>query len=178
MPSESEAETNERRNCAYVEEQLGDNMEWFRRMGRGIDFDGKRVLEIGCGHGALSVFAAKHGSTQVIGLDVDESRIDFARRYTASQYPHLVGILQFETANAASFHDGSFDMIISKDTCEDLEDVDETMEHCQRLLRSGGTLAIGFAPLYDSPYGDHGRFGLGIPWLHAMLPESIPVRWI
>lgn len=178
LPGENEAETNERRNRAYFEEQLDNNMEWFQRMGGALDFVGKRVLEIGCGHGALSVFAAEHGAAQVVGLDLDESRIDFARRYTASKYPHLAEILHFEMTDAASFNDGSFDMIISKDTFEHIEDVEEIMGHFRRLLCSGGTLAIGFSPLYYSPYGDHGRFRLGVPWLHAILPESLLVLWI
>ena len=37
-----------------------------------LSFDGKVVLDIGCGTGILSMFAAKAGAKHVIGIDQSE----------------------------------------------------------------------------------------------------------
>jgi ribosomal protein L11 methyltransferase len=40
---------------------------------------GKRVLDIGCGSGILSIAAEKMGATEVLGVDIDEDSINNAR---------------------------------------------------------------------------------------------------
>ena len=38
----------------YFDAQQGENAEWWQHIGTSLDLDDKRVLEIGCGYGALS----------------------------------------------------------------------------------------------------------------------------
>lgn len=40
---------------------------------------GRRVLDIGCGSGILSIASEKMGATEVLGIDIDEDAIDNAR---------------------------------------------------------------------------------------------------
>lgn len=179
LPGESAAETQDRRDRAYFVEQLEDNQEWLRRVGsiEPLNFAGKRVLEIGCGHGALAIFAAQKGATQVVGLDLDEGRIAFAQRLLAEKYPEYVKSVCFETVDVANFKAPAFDLVVSKDAFEHIDDLPEMLAQIRRLLRPGGILAVGFSPLYYSPFGDHGRFHLGLPWLHAIIPEGLLARW-
>jgi hypothetical protein len=58
-----------------------------------------------------------------------------------------------------------------------VNDLTDVLACLARLLKPGGLLAVGFSPLYYSPKGDHGRFDLPIPWLHAFLPERWVLRW-
>lgn len=37
----------------------------------GIDFEGKTVIDVGCGTGVLSVLASMRGAEEVVGLDID-----------------------------------------------------------------------------------------------------------
>jgi hypothetical protein len=41
----------------------------------------------------------------------------------------------------------------------------------KQRLRPGGRLYAGFGPLWHSPFGDHGRTEIAVPWGHVVLPE-------
>ena len=96
LPGETAAQTNKRRDEAYFAWQLIDNDEWLRRMNRDIDFKGKRVLDVGCGHGALSMLMAQLGASKVVGVDLDEGRVDFANRNVAANFSEFRNVLNFE----------------------------------------------------------------------------------
>jgi SAM-dependent methyltransferase len=154
----------------YFDEQCDSNLEYWRRFGASPDWDGKRVLEVGCGHGALSIEIAQAGAT-VLGVDLDQSRIDFANRNLAQRFPHLVNRVTFQAVDAMSLSpDQLFDVVVSKDTFEHIEDLASLLKGLGRRLAPGGQIYAGFSPLYYSPFGDHGRTGLRVPWAHAILP--------
>lgn len=171
LPGESEASLWQRRHEAYFgRARNSDIPEWQRRIGP-IDFAGKRVLEIGSGHGALCVAAAEAGAREVVGIDLDRERIDFAREYVPRSYPALAARIRFECVDIADLQ-GPFDLVLSKDTFEHVDDLVAMLGHIHRLLSPGGSLITGFSPLYYSPFGDHGRMEMKIPWAHAVLPEG------
>ncbi|MCB1883767.1 MAG: class I SAM-dependent methyltransferase [Geminicoccaceae bacterium] len=173
LPGESEAALRERRDQAYFDQQREDSREWWRRMGGETPLAGLRVLDFGCGHGALAVAAAERGAAHVVGLDLDEARIAFARRKVRDDFPDLAGRVRFEARDIADLDDGPFDAVLSKDTFEHVGDLPAVLAHVRRLLRPGGRLLVGFSPLYYSPWGDHGRLWHPLPWLHAVLPDSL-----
>lgn len=174
LPEESEAELHDRQDRAYFEEQIADSADWWWRMGDAPSLDGMRVLDFGCGHGALSVLACKRGAGGVTGVDLDRRRIDFARRHAAMHYPRLASRLRFIASDIGQLEeDGNYDVILSKDSFEHVADLGATIAHLRRLLRPGGRLMVGFSPLFYSPYGDHGRLAPGLPWLPALLPERL-----
>src|SRR5690606_28166441 len=167
---ETPDELNERRDRAYFEMTLAENADWLRRIGEPLEFAGRRVLDIGCGHGALSLNAAEWGARSVTGIDLDRDRIRFARAMLKERYARYADRVRFLSSDVAELR-GEFDLVISKDTFEHVEDIDRLLANVWRLLAPGGRLAVGFSPLYYSPKGDHGRWRLGVPWLHAVLPE-------
>jgi len=60
------------------------------------EFDGKRVLEIGCGDGRLTWLYAEQAG-EVLGVDPDEESIREARRALPDQ---LAGQVEFRIADA------------------------------------------------------------------------------
>jgi putative methylase len=56
----------------------------FHAWSRG-DIDGKRVIDLGCGTGVLSVGAALLGAGEVIGVDIDPAALQVAKRNADSQ---------------------------------------------------------------------------------------------
>ncbi|RFZ52423.1 Ubiquinone biosynthesis O-methyltransferase [Mycobacterium marinum] len=158
----------------YFDEQAESNKEYWRRFGVVPDWAGKRVLDVGCGHGALSIDIAQAGAS-VLGVDLDEGRVAFANRNLAQRFPELADRVRFRAVDVRSLPvDEPFDVIVSKDTFEHVADVASLLRALgERLTRPGGRIYAGFSPLYYSPFGDHGRTGLKVPWAHAILPKRL-----
>lgn len=68
---------------------------------------GESLLDVGCGTGHFTRRAAAKGA-QVVGLDVDESALEFARRHTTESVRFLHG-----DATCLPFEDRSFDKVMS-----------------------------------------------------------------
>ncbi len=168
-----------RAGAVYFEAQAAEIAEWWRRIGMMPDLQGARVLEIGCGHGALCLDAVRRGAAVVTGVDTDAKRIRFGCDYLHRRHPREAAAITLVATHVESLPawDGAFDAVLSKDTFEHLEDPAGVVAAVARLLRPGGLLVCGFSPLYYSPNGDHGRYRLPAPWLHAMLPEPLVLRW-
>lgn len=157
----------------YFERSTRTNSEYWQRFGTQPDWRGKRVLDVGCGHGAMSVQIGSAGGN-VLGVDLNETRIDFAKRNLADRFPELKPTVSFRAVDTASLPlDEPFDIVVSKDTFEHVEDVSALLRGLAQLLTANGVLYAGFSPLYHSPFGDHGNTGLRLPWLHTILPKQI-----
>jgi SAM-dependent methyltransferase len=168
------AQSTEVEHRAYFDDQLDSNLEFWRRFGRRPVFAGRRVLDLGCGHGAMSLEAARAGA-KVVGVDLDHERVEFARRNLSERNSELASLVDFQTIDLIAEADGigQFDLVLSKDTFEHVLDVESMLDAIRRLLVTGGELWAGFSPLYWSPNGDHGRTGLKMPWAHALLPRRV-----
>jgi ubiquinone/menaquinone biosynthesis C-methylase UbiE len=158
---------------AYFDDQAArSNSEFWDRFGRRPSFTGKRVLDLGSGHGAMSIEMAQEGAT-VVGVDPSDELVAFATENARERFPDVAAQLEFTTRDAGELtEDGAFDLAVSKDTFEHVADVPALLRSLHRLLRPGGEVWVGFSPLYYSPRGDHERTGLRLPWAHAVLPES------
>jgi SAM-dependent methyltransferase len=147
--------------------------EFWHRFGRRPDVAGKRVLDIGCGHGAMSIDLAQQGA-EVVGVDTDASRIEWAQRNLIACHPTLVDYVTFLAQDSTQLpSDERFDLAVSKDTFEHVIDVKGLLVDIRGRLHGDGELWVGFGPLYFSPWGDHGRTGLLVPWAHAVLPRGL-----
>ena len=100
------------------------------------DLTGARVLEVGCGGGALSTWLAMQGA-EVVGLDVSDETLELARRRAAVN--GVSDRVEFRCCPVedADDADGSFDAVIGNQTLHHLE-LAEAMTVVRRLLRPGG----------------------------------------
>lgn len=98
--------------------------------------DRKRILEIGCGPGALSQALSRwYPHSEIIGTDRDSAFIDFAKQ----QAPHIT--FTEEDATALSFADNSFDVTISNTVAEHIEPSKFFGEQ-YRVLKEGGICLV------------------------------------
>ncbi len=100
---------------------------------------GKRVLDITCGSGYGSQFMALQGASEVVGVDIDKSAIEYARKLHQHQ---LVSYLQADAHSVPQLEDASFDVIVSFETIEHLERPRDFLLELRRLLKPGGQLFL------------------------------------
>jgi SAM-dependent methyltransferase len=179
-PGESTEHLLHRQDEQYFQEQVLDNVQWWERFDYRCGFRGAKVLDLGCGHGALSLSIAEAGADEVLGLDLDARRICFANEVLNERYPTLRNKVSFAVEDIVKLtKPGYFDYVISKDSFEHIEGLNTVIAAVEHLLKPGGKIIVGFSPLYYSPFGDHGRLQLprGL-WLHALLPEQATLGWL
>ncbi len=95
---------------------------------------GSRILEVGCGGGALLAFLAEKGH-DAVGLDILEEAVSLARQAapTCRVVRADAGVLPFE--------DASFDRLLSHHLVEHLEDLPAALADWRRVLAPGGIMA-------------------------------------
>lgn len=102
------------------------------------DFEGKRVLDLGCGFGWHCLYAVEHGAVAVTGIDISEKMLEVARSKTNSS---LVRYLQLPIEDI-DFPGNSFDVVLSSlafHYIESFEDICRKVHHC---LAQGGAFVF------------------------------------
>lgn len=155
----------------YFQRGFSEAKKFFQRFDGQLDVEDKTVLDVGCGFGSLCVHMARNGAKRVVGVDVDRNRIAFAQSKLADECQDVADRVAFHHAD--EIPDSEFDCVVSKDSFEHLADPDDAFRSMKHRLAKGGRLAIGFGPLWKSPYGGHLQFMTRFPWAHLIFPESV-----
>ncbi len=111
-----------------------------------------RVLENGCGVGQYLLRLARRGG-QVIGLEYDRPRAQAAARATGAPIVNAAG-------EGLPFPADSFDLILSHEVIEHVQDDRQAIREMVRTLRPGGRLAL-FCPNRGYPFETHGIYWRG-----------------
>jgi magnesium-protoporphyrin O-methyltransferase len=111
------------------------------------DLDGLRILDAGCGTGALAVEAARRGA-RVLAIDLSPALVDVARRRIAA-LPDAALLLERIELRSGDMLDpalGGFDHVVAMDSLIHYEAADAV--RCLGALapRTGGTMVFTFAP--------------------------------
>jgi SAM-dependent methyltransferase len=95
-----------------------------------------RVLDVGCGPGAVSLEIARAGH-DVTAFDPDETAIDLARRTTPGP---TAGPLSYHRADVETWEapDTSYDVVVTTRTLHHVDDPAEAVARIRRWLRPGG----------------------------------------
>lgn len=164
----------------YFEEQLQENKKLLARIAQisskdFLNFKDKKVLDLACGHGALSIDIALSGAKSVHGIDINGELINFAQN-NIKKYKQIQDNVCFSTKTIHEISESEFDVIISKDAFEHIENLETTIEAIKEKLSKNALLIVGFGPLYFSHNGDHGIFSKDFPFKHIMLSEKYLIR--
>ena len=131
-----------------------------------IDLPGaKRVLELGCGTGAVCrAIATWPGfNGEVTGSDLSENLIESAIRLTDEAGIENITYLQAD-GQGSTEHEGEFDMVIGHTVISHVADPDAFLKETVRLARPGGRIVI-----HDGDYASM-TFDTGAPEYDRTLP--------
>ncbi len=156
----------------YFNRGQWENPRYWSRLGGKPDFRDAAAVDLGCGHGSLCIEIARSGARKVIGIDLSARLIDFANENLRINYPQLTDVVEFRCQDLKEIPHTPVDHFVSKDTFEHVIGLDQVLAEMRERLKPGGRVYAGFGPLWNSPFGDHGRTKTFIPWGHLLFKES------
>jgi ubiquinone/menaquinone biosynthesis C-methylase UbiE len=108
----------------------------------------KAVLDVACGCGYGSAHLFDKGAKMVVGGDIYVPAIEAARKF------YMKPGVEFLVLDATKlpFADNSFEVVVSMETIEHLEQYRDYLRECRRVLKPGG-IFICSTPNRYSPFG-------------------------
>jgi 2-polyprenyl-3-methyl-5-hydroxy-6-metoxy-1,4-benzoquinol methylase len=145
-----------------------------------IDLSGKRVLDVGCAYGGLSIALAKAGA-KVSGIDVSAKFIKYAQANASGSAE-----IDFHVVDASSvairklFAKGSFDLVVINDVLEHIYDTASLVANIDWLLNDSGMVYFkvpnAHSPRFALSEGHRKIFGLTLLdpdcWFHLLPKRS------
>jgi len=108
--------------------------EWHELKKMLPDFQGKRVLDLGCGFGWHCRYAIENDAKSVIGIDISQKMLNEARSKTKSEKIQYI-CMPIEDID---FPDNSFDVIISSLALHYIQAFDDVLSKISKCILSGG----------------------------------------
>lgn len=140
------------------------------------DIKDKYILDAGCGPGGKSVFYAEKGCKSVIGIDIDESRIKYAKEFASKKN---ISNIEFITGSLADlpFESNKFDFIFLNDVVEHINRplLSKALEECKRVIKPDGRICLEFPP-WSSYDASHLYDYIFIPWCQVIFSTETLVN--
>ena len=111
------------------------------QMLRGLELQGARVLDIGCGQGMPAMIVAQRYGATVVGTDLERHLLRRARaRAVDAGLQDAVSFVQV-APGPLDFADASFDLVMISGALTQVADKLAMYRECRRVLKPGGTLS-------------------------------------
>jgi SAM-dependent methyltransferase len=141
-----------------------------------LDFNNKRVLELGCGLGGRSVWLARNGAKEVVGIDINAAEIEEATRIRDEIYPHTKNLQFYHSMEDDVLTSlGVFDIVLLLDSLEHVVSPLKVLRLARKYVKQGGSLYFNTLGWYH-----HNGSHLGIPFATLFFSdESLAnfMRW-
>ncbi len=131
-----------------------------------IDKEPKKILDVGCASGwFLSQVKGKYSKSECYGIDIHEKGIE----YGSKKYPSLH--LKVGDAHGISYKTKTFDLVISTEVLEHVDDPGLVLTEIKRVLKKNGILVIELdsGSLLFSVVWFLWRLSKGSVWNHSHL---------
>lgn len=144
--------------------------------GDGLTLDNRRVVDLGCGDGIITVgLGTRTQAASIIGLDVEPVDIAFLAKKARQngidiELPHLNFGVSDESG--LPLPDNSVDVVITWSVFEHVSDMQGLLSEIRRVLTTDGLLFIQIWPLFYSEHGSHLWPWFGEGFAHLKLGEE------
>lgn len=113
------------------------------------DFQGKHVLDLGCGYGWHCIYAMQQGAKSAVGVDISHKMLDIAKQKT--EYPEVSYLCA--AMEDIDFPDGSFDMVLSSLALHYIENFDVIAKKVFKFLKPQGCFVFSVEHPVFTSYG-------------------------
>ena len=137
---------------------------------------GSRVLDLGCGRGATSVFLARECGVSVTACDLWVSAEELADVFREAGVERSVTAVNADVRQLP-FADDEFDAIVSIDAFEYFGTDVHLSPALLRVLKSGGSIGITMPGFQPDPYEAHVPDGVWSLWAHEVAAWHTPAWW-
>lgn len=135
---------------------------------------GKDVLDFGSGYGGKTVeYRVRCGARRVCGVEPFDNMVELSRKYARER-----GVdAEFQRCGSTDlpYSDESFDIVLTHDVLEHVEDPRSSMAEIRRVLRPGG-LSVNLFPVYFGARSHHLDYVVNLPALHWVFSARTLVR--
>lgn len=130
--------------CAYTDANPLIRLLFWRRVSLTIKYlesrgPYKSILDFGCGGGAVLPLLAPF-SERVVGIDLDLEPYRALSRLIS--FPDNIEVHETRQEPMSKFADGSFDVVVSLDVLEHVEDLEEVFAELCRVIKADGMLVF------------------------------------
>lgn len=113
------------------------------------DFEGKRVLDLGCGYGWHCLYAANHGAKLVHGIDISEKMLEVAKEKNSTD----VITYEQKAMEDLDFPESSFDVVLSSLAFHYVKDFTTLVEHISHWMAKDGVFVFSVEHPVFTSYG-------------------------
>lgn len=129
-----------------------------------------RIADIGCGSGEItSRLAARHPEAGIVGVDILEGSVAYARR----KYSSLAPRVQFQQGDAfeLAFEDEQFDLVVCRHMTQSIPEPERVLAELKRICRSGGWIHL-LSEDYGMLYMPEGSLDPDRLWHEGVIPYT------
>jgi ubiquinone/menaquinone biosynthesis C-methylase UbiE len=138
----------------------------------------KEVLDFGCGYGGKVVeYKRQCGARRVCGVEPHAHVIELARKYAEAQ--GITEGVEYKVCGHRDipYPDASFDVVLSYDVLEHVENPRNSVAEIWRVLRPGG-MSFNVFPLYFGATAHHLDYIIRTPGLHWVFSPRALVKGV
>lgn len=112
-------------------------------------FEGKRLLDLGCGYGWHCIYAMENGAASAVGIDISEKMLDIAKAKTAFDNVEYKCLAMEDI----DFPAESFDIALSSLALHYIADFELIVRKVHKFLKPGGAFVFSVEHPVFTAYG-------------------------
>jgi 2-polyprenyl-3-methyl-5-hydroxy-6-metoxy-1,4-benzoquinol methylase len=138
-----------------------------------FNFQGKRILDLGCGLGGRAAWLAKHGAGEVIGIDINAAEIAQAVELRDRFHPDLKNLSYLACKEDDLLELGEFDIVLLLDSLEHVVSPLKIIRLARKYVKPGG-----YAYFTTIGWYHHAGSHLNIPFATVFFSDETILNFI